>query len=214
MKIAIIDYGMGNLFSVQHACKFIGAKPFVTSDRKKILSADATILPGVGAFGRAMQYLEQLDLIETTKAFIQTGKPFMGICLGMQLLFSESDEFGHTKGLDLIKGKVKKFPIKNENGETVKIPQISWNQIFRTDNSITNSPLKDIHNGEFMYFVHSYYAHPLEKKFTTTVTKYADIEYCSSILKKNIFATQFHPEKSAKKGLSIYKNWAKIIKTY
>lgn len=211
MKIAIIDYEMGNLFSVHHACKFIGLNSFVTSDRKKILNSDAAILPGVGAFGRAMKYLAQLDLIETIKMFIQTGKPFMGVCLGMQLLFSESEEFGYTKGLDIIKGKVQKFPDKDKTGGIVKVPQIGWNQILKTSNNRADSPLNNICNGEFMYFVHSYYVHSMEQTFTTTTTEYAGIEYCSSLLKDNVFATQFHPEKSAKQGIHIYENWAKVI---
>lgn len=212
MKIAIIDFGMGNLFSVQRACEFVGLQSFITSERKKILHADGVILPGVGAFGRAMKYLEKFELIESIQAFVRSGKPFMGICLGMQLLFSESEEFGNTKGLDILKGKVRKFPDQDEKGETIKVPQIGWNQIYKTSANTENSPLKFVHNGEFMYFVHSYYIDSLENECTLTVTQYADIEYCSSVLKENIFATQFHPEKSAKEGLRIYQNWAEILK--
>ena len=212
MKIAIIDYGMGNLFSVQHACRFVGLEPIVTSDSSQILSSEGAILPGVGAFGRAMTYLKDLGLVETIKAFIHTGKPFMGICLGMQLLFSESEEFGATRGLDIIKGQVLKFPSQH-NGEMMKIPQISWNRIHKKLKDDASSPLNGVRDNEFMYFVHSYYAQCQEKDIVSTTTKYAGVEYCSSILKDNIFATQFHPEKSADKGIHIYKNWAMLIKT-
>lgn len=213
MKIAIIDYGMGNLFSVQHACKFVGLQPFVTSDRKKILSADGAILPGVGAFGRAMNYLEQLGLIDTIQSFVRSGKPFMGICLGMQLLFSESEEFGVSKGLDIIPGNVLKFYGQDNQSNKIKIPQIGWNQIFKSKEGLPKSPLSGIKNGEFMYFVHSFYTVPLDSGCILTKTEYACIEYCSSILKENIFATQFHPEKSAKEGIKIYSNWSEMIRS-
>lgn len=212
MKIAIIDYKMGNLFSVHQACTNVGATPFITSDKKKILGADAAILPGVGAFGRAMDYLEQLDLIDAIKTFVKSGKQLLGICLGMQLLFSQSEEFGLSKGLDLIKGEITKFPETSLNGKRIKVPQIAWNHIHKKLDDSDHSPLKDIRDKEFMYFVHSFYAQSQEEDVIATKTHYAGIEYCSSVLKENIFATQFHPEKSAGEGMRIYQNWAQIIK--
>lgn len=214
LKIAIIDYEAGNLFSVQHACSFVSLNAEITSDPKKILTADGAILPGVGAFGEAMENLNKLGLVKTIHEYIESGKPFMGVCLGLQLLFSESEEFGLHKGLDLIKGRVVKFPAKNKQGETVKVPQIGWNQIFtpaQSKDTWASSPLKGIAQGEFMYFVHSFYVTPTDPSDILTLTNYDGIEYCSSVQKDNIFATQFHPEKSAQEGIKIYKNWALCV---
>ena len=212
MRVAVIDYGMGNLFSVQQACNVAGMRSVLTSDKRSILNADGVILPGVGAFGRAMEYLNMLDLVDTITTFIQSGKPFMGICLGMQLLFSESEEFGSTKGLNVIRGKVRKFPLENRMGDKVKVPQIGWNQIYKTNKKTPQSPLKDVMDGEFMYFVHSFYTEPDDQSCILTETNYTDVTYCSSILQENVFATQFHPEKSAQEGIKIYLNWAKIVR--
>lgn len=213
VKIAIIDYQLSNLFSVKHACESIGLSAIITSDKAKLLDSKAAILPGVGAFGDAMKNLKKLDLIETIRKFIETGRPFMGICLGMQLLLSESEEFGHHKGLNIIKGKVKKFTrIKDKS---LKIPQIGWNSIYRPKNHSDiwkGTPFVNIDNNEYMYFVHSYYVVPENKTYVLSQTRYGNIEYCSSILYKNIFATQFHPEKSGKEGIKIYQNWASLIR--
>lgn len=204
MKVAIIDYQLSNLFSVKHAFDYLKVESQITSDKTVLASSDAAVLPGVGAFGDAMNNLKQFNLIETINEFIRKGKPFMGVCLGMQLLFSESEEFGIHQGLDIVKGKVIKFAKKSGK---IKVPQISWNQIFRSENSWNNSPLKDIKNGEFMYFVHSYYVVPKDKNVILSETVYEGIKYCSSLLSKNIFATQFHPEKSGKEGIKIYREW-------
>lgn len=209
-KIAIIDYKLGNLFSVNQALANIGLDAIITSDSKEIESADAVVLPGVGAFKDAMNNLNNLNLINSIKEFVATGKPFLGICLGLQLLFSESEEFGLTKGLDLVKGRVKRFYNTNKEGETRKVPQIAWNQILHIEgNSWENSPLKEIKNREFMYFVHSFYVEP-EESVGLSQTIYDGQNYVSSIHKNNLFACQFHPEKSAKEGLKIYSSWAEI----
>ena len=205
-KVAIIDFKVGNIFSVVQACKEIGLIVEVTSDYNTILSSDGVILPGVGAFGDAMKNLEEQGLIKTIKDFIETGKPFMGVCLGLQLLFSNSEEFGNHRGLGIIKGKVKKF----DNSKT-KVPQIGWNKIYKDLNTWENSPLEDTINDEYMYFVHSYYVTPSDENIILSNTNYSGKEYCSSIRKNNVFATQFHPEKSGKKGLEIYKNWSKLL---
>ncbi len=209
-KILIIDYKSGNLFSVNQALTNIGLNVIISSDADEIASADAIVLPGVGAFGDAMNNLHNLNLVEPIKMFVESGKPFLGICLGLQLLFSESEEFGNTKGLDLVKGKVKRFDSDNTEGEKRKIPQIAWNKINKT-NSWDNTPLQHIKDGEFMYFVHSFYVDP-EEPVSLTETNYDGQIYISSIKKNNIFACQFHPEKSAKEGLQIYKTWAIINK--
>jgi glutamine amidotransferase len=212
-KVVILDYGMGNLFSVNQVCQSIGLETIITDDKKIIMEADALILPGVGAFGDAMSNLEKHDLVSPIIDFVQSGKPFMGVCLGMQLLFSESEEFGHHKGLDLIKGKIAKFPNISPDNKKIKVPQIAWNQINQPANRTwTDTPFEGLKNGEYMYFVHSYYAIPENEKDILSVTDYEGITYCSSILNNNIFAVQFHPEKSAAYGKTMYSNWAKSIK--
>jgi glutamine amidotransferase len=209
-KILIIDYKLGNLFSVNQALTNIGLDVKITSEASEIESADAIVLPGVGAFSDAMKNLEELNLINPIKRFIDSGKPFLGICLGLQLLFYESEEFGYAKGLEIIKGKVKRFNIHNANGETKKIPQIAWNQIHELEgNSWKNTPLNAVKNGEFMYFVHSFYVEP-DEQVALSHTNYDGQNYVSSIQKNNIFACQFHPEKSAREGLKIYNTWAEI----
>lgn len=210
-SVVIVDYKLGNLFSVKQACAHVGLKSVVTSDKYIVSDAKAIILPGVGAFGEAMQNLEKLDLIIPLKDQIQKGVPFFGICLGMQLLFSESEEFGGYRGLDLVNGVVKKFA-SDSKGKTRKVPQVGWNTVYFNDQEkIGKSPLKSISQDQFMYFIHSYYTIPEKNEEMLTLTNYDGIEYCSSIFKDNIFATQFHPEKSAAKGIEIYKNWAGFI---
>lgn len=205
-KVAIIDFKLGNIFSVVQACKEIGLDVEVTSDYEKIMNSDGVILPGVGAFGDAMANLSDQGLVQTIKDFVATRKPFMGICLGLQLLFSESEEFGNHKGLDLVKGKVVKFDSTN-----AKVPQIGWNRIYTGEKTWKDTPLTNIDNNDFMYFVHSYYVKPDAEENILTKTNYSGLEYCSSIQKDNIFAAQFHPEKSGKKGLEIYRNWSKQL---
>lgn len=215
LQVAIIDYEMGNLFSVKRVCERVGLKPIITADKSVIIDSDAIILPGVGAFGDAMNNLSRLDLIGTIKEFVETGKPFLGICLGMQLLLSESEEFGNHKGLDLIKGSVVKFPVKDNGNDRIKVPQVGWNQIFRPtfskEDYWINSPLKNSRNGEFMYFAHSYYVKPNSPKNILTISNYGGIEYASSIFNRGIFAFQFHPELSGREGIEIYKNFKSII---
>lgn len=210
-EVVIIDYKLGNLFSVQHACIRVGLDPVITSEKKKLLSARAIILPGVGAFSDAMSNLEKLDLVTPLKDQAQKGVPILGICLGLQLLFSESEEFGSSKGLDLVKGSVKRFRSNPENRK-IRVPQIGWNTIYsRNELTWDTSPLRSIPQNEFMYFVHSYYAQPDNAEEIVSLTNYEEIEYCSSVIKNNIFATQFHPEKSANMGIRIYEDWATAI---
>lgn len=213
-KVAIIDYQMSNLFSVQHACDYFGIDAKITSDKSEILKADGAILPGMGAFGDAMKNLDSLGLSEAIKDFIKKGKPFMGVCLGMQLLLEKSEEFGIHQGLGIIAGEVKKFPGENNQRKKIKIPQIGWNKIYSKKNSdrLNNSPLSCIKNNTFMYFVHSYFVKPKSEDIVLTLTDYEGFTYCSSLLYDNIFATQFHPEKSGKNGVTIYKEWAKKLK--
>ena len=214
INVVIVDSEAGNLFSVQHACKIVGLNSVITTKPEDIRKADALILPGVGAFGDAMKNLRKLDLVQPLREFAASGRPFMGICLGMQILFSKSEEFGNHEGLNLIDGNVVKFPSVNDNGSKIKVPQIGWNRIFypsEVENTWDGTPLEQVINGEFMYFVHSYYACPLNAENVLAVTGYEGLKYCSAVIKGNIFATQFHPEKSAIEGIKIYRNWANKI---
>lgn len=208
-KVVIIDYQLGNLFSVKQACDKVGMDAKLSSSKEDILNADALVLPGVGAFIEAMNNLQSLDLIEAIKNKVNNGTPIFGICLGLQLLFSKSEEFGSGSGLDLIPGIIKKFPdhIKDRK---IKVPHITWNQVYKFNNYWQKTALKELKDFEFMYFIHSYYVKPDNDSCILTNTNYDGIEFCSSVIKDNIFATQFHPEKSADKGISIYKNWALI----
>jgi glutamine amidotransferase len=215
-RVAIIDYEMGNLFSVDHACKYVGLEPYMASDASRIMESDAVILPGVGAFGDAMRNLEKLDLVEPIKDFINSGKPFMGICLGMQLLMSESEEFGRFNGFDIIKGNVVRFLSRGTCGNRVKVPHVGWNNIYypceeKMDTWRTTC-LADIKAGEYMYFVHSFYVVPSDGLVILSLTEYEGTEFCSGLLYGNVVAFQFHPEKSSKEGIKIYRNWAESVK--
>jgi glutamine amidotransferase len=213
-KVAIVDYGLGNLFSIEQACQHVGLETIVTAKNEDIKNADAVILPGVGAFGNAMEYLNQTELTPALLSFIATGKPFMGICLGMQLLFSESEEFGIHKGLNLIGGKVARFPVADAiTHETLKVPQIQWNTITKNTAEIwEGSPLRDIPENTYMHFVHSYYAIPDAPEHILSFTEYGGVKYASAVIKDNITGFQYHPEKSGDAGLKIYQTWASSIK--
>jgi len=210
-KVVIIDYHLGNLFSVQQACNHLGADAKISSDKNELLAADYAILPGVGAFGDAMETLHELDLVNPIHDFIQQGKPFMGVCLGLQLLFSESEEFGNHKGLNVIEGVTRRFPAKNQDGGLLKVPQIEWNQVNTYNgNNWKNSPLQKCNDGDYMYFVHSYYVIPENTKYILSTTTYGGLTYCSSVANGNIFACQFHPERSGEHGLDIYRSFLNI----
>ena len=156
-----------------------------------------------------MYNLKTLDLIDAIKSKVNSGTSIFGICLGLQLLFTKSEEFGSSYGLNLIPGVIKKIPKKNEDRK-IKVPHIAWNQVYKVKKSWHKTPLRELVNNEFMYFIHSYYVQPDDNTCILTNTNYDGVEFCSSVNKENIFATQFHPEKSADKGISIYKNWATI----
>ena len=210
-NVIIIDYQLGNLYSVKQACDTVGINAKISCEKDDILNADALILPGVGAFIEAMNNLKKLNLDLAIIQKVKSGVPIFGICLGLQLLFTESEEFGAGKGLDLISGVIKRFPELYQNRK-IRVPQIAWNTIYNHDQDWGKTALKEIRNNEFMYFIHSYYVEPQDKKNILTQTNYDGVEFCSSVNYQNIFATQFHPEKSSDKGISIYKNWALIYK--
>jgi len=204
--IAIIDYGMGNLRSVQKGFEAVGAKAIVTSDSKKILSARSVVLPGVGAFKACMDNLEKFDLIDTVKQSVQSGKPFLGICLGLQLLFSQAEEFGSVSGLGILKGKVVGFKDAPNSGDPLKIPHMGWNNVEVKP----SHPLFDsVPNQSYFYFVHSYYVVPEDSATVATTTNYG-IEFVSGIHHENIHAFQFHPEKSQQLGLTVLKNFSRL----
>ena len=203
---AIVDYKLNNLKSVKAACDYVGLNSFVTSNFKEVLKSDSIILPGVGSFKEAMKNLKKLDLDKSIIESINKKKYFLGICLGMQLLFAKSEEFGQTEGLNLIEGEVVKF--KNLKNYSFPIPHVGWNNVnFLKQNNIR----KTIKSITQMYFVHSYYAKPQKKNIILSETNYCNTNFCSSISKQNIFAFQFHPEKSGELGLKVYKNYLDII---
>jgi glutamine amidotransferase len=202
-KIVIIDYGMGNLRNVQKAFEKIGSDARLTRNKNEIGRASAIVLPGVGAFKDCVENLEKYGLVEPLLRSIEKGKPYLGICLGLQILFSESEEFGSHKGLDLIKGKVVRFVPDPEH----KVPHMGWNTIEKEKEG---PMLQGIERGDFFYFVHSYYVIPDKTQWISSFTTYGK-PFVSSIWKENLFATQFHPEKSQQKGLRILENFVKSI---
>ena len=202
--IAILDYDMGNLKSVQKAFEHLGEHVCVTRKGDMIAEADKLVVPGVGAFRDCMENLKHYKLVDPILKHIESGKPYLGICLGMQVLFTESEEFGKHKGLDVIHGKVVRFP----HDPALKVPHMGWHQIHKVE-AIHESPLQKIPDNSYVYFVHSYYVLPKDKKVIATTTDYG-MEFCSSIQKDNIFATQFHLEKSQKVGLKILEAFSKL----
>ncbi len=198
--IAIVDYGMGNLRSVEKALEFLGAAPVVTRDAKTIARADALILPGVGAFAAAMANLSDLGLIDPILKSVDDNKPFLGICLGMQLLAEKSYEYGVHEGLGIVKGKVVRF-----EDTSLKIPQMGWNLI---DPNPDCPIFADVKPADRFYFVHSYYM-VCDDDSSAAETEYG-IRYTSAVRKGNVFATQFHPEKSGDAGLSVLKRFSEV----
>ena len=206
--IVIVDYGMGNLRSVEKGFERFGFDVKVTDNPNEIKNADKLVLPGVGAFRDAMDGLRQRNLIEPVVESVRSGKPFLGICLGLQLLFSRGYEDGEHSGLDIIPGKVVRFNFSgNGMKEKLKIPHMGWNQIVSRKEG--NPVLKNVPPNAYMYFVHSYYVCPEDKGVIATETEYG-MCFTSMIWHKNIFATQFHPEKSQQYGLTMLENFGNL----
>ena len=208
--IAVIDYGMGNLRSVQKSLEFVGAKVVVTHDPDLILNADSVVLPGVGSFKDCMSNLKELNLIDPIHKFIDGGKPFLGICLGLQVLFEESEEYGPVAGLGILPGKVVKFSrniSETKNGQLIKVPHMGWNKIEVKKKEPLFENIDVI--APYFYFVHSYYVVPKDKNMVATVTNYG-IEFVSGIQYKNIYAFQFHPEKSQTMGLALLERFSNL----
>ncbi|OGS21617.1 MAG: imidazole glycerol phosphate synthase, glutamine amidotransferase subunit [Elusimicrobia bacterium RIFOXYA2_FULL_39_19] len=217
--IAIIDYGVGNLRSITKSVEILGGNPVVTTDMSIVAKADGIILPGVGAFKPAIKMLKESGLLETIKQSVSAGKPVLGICLGMQLFFSQSSEGGKTKGMCLIDGTVEKLSAK------VKLPQMGWNEVkFQISNipplkkdpaylckTEKSQTFKNVKNNSYFYFVHSYYCKPKNKKTVTATTNYG-ITFPSIVQKNNIIGMQFHPEKSSQQGLKLLANFVQLTK--
>lgn len=202
--IAIIDYDAGNLKSVEKALQFLGESCIITRDREQLLGADKVILPGVGAFGDAMEKLAQYQLIDVIKEIVNQNTPFLGICLGLQLLFEKSEEAEGVKGLSILEGEIVKIPPK----EGLKIPHIGWNSIQIKEGA---KLFQGFEQSPYVYFVHSYYLKAKRQEEVAAVTEYSTLIH-ASVEKDNIFACQFHPEKSGEAGLRILKNFASLRK--
>ena len=211
MKVVIVDYGVGNLLSVQRAFEHFGIQALVTSDFESILAANRVILPGVGAFGNAMDILNSSGLADILRQVIHKGTPFLGICLGMQLLFEESEEFGLHRGLGFIEGRVLCLPDNTLDGKGLKIPHIGWNELYKADSvNWTGTLLAHTQPGDAFYFVHSFMAVPKEESSVLAYTLYGGNHIPAVVQKDSVVGCQFHPEKSGEVGLKILKNFIQI----
>jgi glutamine amidotransferase len=203
--IALIDYGSGNLRSVHKALLKVGAEVRIVRQPDEMKGADGAVLPGVGAFDDCIQALQKQSMLEASREFIRSGRPFLGICVGYQALFEKSEEFNScAAGLALFRGNVVRFA----NGNGLKVPQIGWNQleITRPDCPIYHG----IENGSYVYFVHSFFPKPMDTSIVATKTEYGET-FASSVWRDNVFATQFHPEKSQNVGLRLLKNFVELV---
>lgn len=218
-QVAIVDYGMGNLFSVRQACRSVGLEAVITADPQAVAAADGVILPGIGAFGDAMATLHRRGLVGVLRDVALSGKPFFGICLGMQMLMRESFEFGRHEGLGLVEGEVVRLQDARGQGRTLKVPQVGWNRVQASGGgrpgaspeSWRGTPLEGQHDGVYMYFVHSFYARPADSAAVVAETQYGPIAFCAALRRGSIFACQFHPERSGPQGLRVYARFAASI---
>ncbi len=209
-RVAIVDYGLGNLYSVQRACASSGMAPTVTGEPGEFKDADAVLLPGVGAFGDAMAALNERGLADALKGLAADGKPLIGICLGLQLLMSESHEFGTHAGLGLIEGTVERLP--EDMARRLKVPQVSWRPVTAPDGVVwAGGPLDGVADGAFFYFVHSFYVKPNDPGVVLTTTEFGDMAFCSAVRRGNVAAFQFHPERSAFQGMRVYRNISRML---
>jgi len=209
-KVVILDYGSGNLESIQQALREIEEESEVTNDRLKIRKASKLILPGVGAFPSAMKKLIDRGLVETIQEFAQTGKPLLGICLGMQLLMDSSKEFTLTKGLGLVQGDVTQLSDKQIVRENRRIPNVGWYEVKNTKENLKGSVLEGLQEKDSFYFVHSFVCNPSIESDVFGKTSFGVSPFCSVVVKENITGVQFHPEKSGKSGLRILENFANL----
>lgn len=205
-KIVIVDYGLGNLFSIKQALAAVGADAIFSSKAEDLISCDGILLPGVGAFADAMNRLRELNLVSVIQETAHAGKPIFGVCLGLQLLFDQSHEFGLHKGLGLIPGEVVRFP-ESHNGLNLKVPFIGWNKLLLTEQGKKNSLLQNLQDPPNIYFVHSYYVSSKTEAEVLARCDYQGFAFPAVVRYKNTIGIQGHPEKSSEQGLQIYKNW-------
>ncbi len=204
--VAVVDYGMGNLRSVQKGLERVGVNAEVTRDPERIAIAAGVVLPGVGAFGACMENLRSYGLIDPVRQAIDSGRPFLGICVGLQLLFEESEEYGPVQGLGILKGRCRRFPHREDDPD-YRVPHMGWNQLDKKN----ASPLLDgVDDGAFVYFVHSYYAEADDPSVVAASTRYG-VEFVASVSRDNVYGCQFHPEKSQQIGLKILENFGNIV---
>lgn len=212
LNVAVVDFGLGNLYSVKHACARSGMRAKITSEVGNLYECDAIFLPGVGAFQDAMRNLSQHGLVEPLRE-LAGAKPLIGICLGLQLLMSSSEEFGECAGLGIVPGRTVFLGSPKENGRVVKVPHVGWNKVSPAGNGAWEStPMAGIAPESSMYFVHSFYVVPDDEKYVLCRTDYGDVSFCSAVMHGNVVAFQFHPEKSGEQGLKIYENIAGFIR--
>jgi glutamine amidotransferase len=211
-EVVVIDYGLGNLHSVQRGLEQCGATVTITSDPARILAARRVVLPGVGAFGNAMQQLEHLGLVEVVRSVAASGKPLLGICLGMQLLLDESEEFGSHQGLSIIPGRVVSLPVTTVEGVTQKVPHIGWNPLLPASDLIDwqSSALSDTRPGDAVYFVHSFMAQPIDPTDRLADCLFGGHRVAAVIRRGQVVGCQFHPEKSGRAGLAILKSFCAL----
>jgi glutamine amidotransferase len=212
-RVAIVDFDLGNLFSVEQACRVAGIDAFITQNAKEVVAADAIILPGVGGFPRAMSVLKQRDLISSIKDVAQSGRLIVGICLGMQLLMDGSTEFGHTDGLGLIAGNADRLPnLDGGNGRTIPIPNVGWSEVTPAfDDAWSGTPLSGTRPGTRFYFVHSFFVTPRQNSDALAMSKFGPMSFCAAVRRENILGFQFHPERSGEVGLQVYRSLPPLI---
>ncbi|WP_102694111.1 imidazole glycerol phosphate synthase subunit HisH [Rummeliibacillus pycnus] len=208
MKIGVIDYGMGNLFSVEQAIKRLGNEVVISADQNRLLQCDALILPGVGAFQDAMKKLQDTGLVSLFQEVIATKKPLLGICLGMQLLFQESEENGVWQGLGIFKGRIKQFSGKDLSGKSYRVPHMGWNNL-----QFTKSPtwLDQLPKERYVYFVHSYFATDMDEEDLVAFAEYGDMNVPGIVQKGTVTGMQFHPEKSGECGVYLLQQWLRAV---
>jgi glutamine amidotransferase len=214
--VAIVDYGLGNLHNVRRACETVGLATKITSSPEEVRESAAAILPGVGAFGDAISTLGASGLGQALRELADDGRPLFGICLGFQLLMTESSEFGHHRGLDIIPGTVTRLDNPRDDHGRLKVPHVGWNRVWKTNpdwskNSRSETLLDTVSDGEYMYFVHSFIVVPAQANTIVSTTRYGDIEFCSSARHGNVFGCQYHPERSGVQGLKMYAQLASNI---
>lgn len=210
--VTVVDYGLGNLFSIERALDHLGFSANITSDPQAIRQAGRVVLPGVGAFGDGMRQLRARGLVGPIQEFASSGRPLLGICLGMQLLFDESEEFGQSDGLGLIEGKVIRLKDQDPTGAHVKLPHIGWNELRQPEHGDQwgSSALDGLDDGDAVYFVHTFIPHPETDSVTIARMNYGGHWYCAAVQKQNVLGMQFHPEKSGEVGLQILRNFLAV----